>query len=372
MRFRIHTDIFRKAIEATSHAASTSNLTPILENILIDAGGDRVTLTGNNLDMAIEYVITEWVEVESEGRFTLSSKFLTSYISLVQDTEVTVDFEGMGSISLTTQSGKTKFKGIEADKFPSIPALPESSPIILDAHELRGAIEKTIFSTADGSVRPMLAGIYMNAREDALIFASTDSFRLSDYTITPKNPIAHPPIIIPRRTAMELSRLITEDIKTIEIFTHESQMLVQIGAIRLTSRLLSGKFPDYTAFFPTEHQTRTTVLRTELINALKQVNLVARQNNYNIRIRSSAEGKIEIFTGDTEVGNSHRMLAATVEWQEDTIGINSDYLLAALSVIRDDYISFEYKNPLSPIVIRGVASENTAQEYRHLIMPLKI
>lgn len=59
MRFRIHTDIFRKAIEATSHAASTSNLTPILENILIDAGGDRVTLTGNNLDMAIEYVITE-------------------------------------------------------------------------------------------------------------------------------------------------------------------------------------------------------------------------------------------------------------------------------------------------------------------------
>jgi len=93
MRFRIQTDIFRKAIDATSHATSTSNLTPILENILIDAGYKRLVLTGNNLDMAIEYVITEGIDIEAEGRFTLSSKFLTSYISLVQDQDIVVELE---------------------------------------------------------------------------------------------------------------------------------------------------------------------------------------------------------------------------------------------------------------------------------------
>lgn len=63
----------------------------------------------------------------------------------------------------------------------------------------------------------------------------------------------------------------------------------------------------------------------------------------------------------------------TVEGQEETIGINSKYLLDVLSVIKDDYVSFEYKNPLSPVVVRGVGSENQDQQnYQHLIMPLKI
>ena len=76
MRFRIQTDIFRKAIETAAHAAGSNNLTPILENILIDAGYKKVILTGNNLEMAIEYIIEEGVDVEVEGKFTISSKVL--------------------------------------------------------------------------------------------------------------------------------------------------------------------------------------------------------------------------------------------------------------------------------------------------------
>lgn len=373
MRFRIQTDILKKAIEATSHATSTSNLTPILENILIDAGYKRLVLTGNNLDMAIEYSITEGVDIEAEGRFTLSSRFLSSYISLVQDTEITLSLDKNGSIVLETSSGSTKIKGIDAEKFPTIPVIPSVTPIKIDARELRTAIDKTLFSTADGNVRPMLAGIYMRSEWDELIFASTDSFRLSDFHIKPKHAVEHVPIIIPARTAMELARLITDDIEDIEIYTHESQMLVQIWPSRLTSRLLSGKFPDYSGFFPKEFQTKTTVLRNDLINALKQVNLVARQNNYNTRIRSLHDGHIDIFTGDTEIGASTRTVSATVEWQEDTIGINSEYLLAALTVIKEDYVSFEYKNPLSPLVLSWVAGDKKeTQMYRHLIMPLKI
>ncbi len=110
MRFRIQTDIFRRAIEATGHATSTNNLTPILENILIDAQFKRLVLTGNNLDMAIEYIVEKGVEVELEGRFTLSSKFLMSYIALVQDSEVTVELEKGGSLMFKTKSGETKFK----------------------------------------------------------------------------------------------------------------------------------------------------------------------------------------------------------------------------------------------------------------------
>ncbi len=314
MRFRIQTDIFKKAIDAASRAASTSNLTPILENLLIDAGYDRLTVTGNNLEMSIEYNITEGITIESEGRFTVEAKLLSGYISLVQDTEITVDQESAGTITLITNSGRTKFHGMDANKFPSIPMIHKNEPILIDAEEFRSAIDKTLFSAADSGVRPMLAGIYMNASEEKLTFASTDSFRLSDYVFTPKNPTIHAPIIIPKKTASELSHLAnSEDIKTVEIYTLDSQMLVQIGAVTMTSRLLAGKFPDYAAFFPKEFQTKSTVLRSELINAIKQVDLVAKKNNHNIRIRSLTEGKIEIFTGDTEHGTSNRSVAATTE-----------------------------------------------------------
>jgi DNA polymerase-3 subunit beta len=372
MRFRIQTDVFRKAIETTSHATSTSNLTPILENILIEAGYKKVTLTGNNLDMAIEYIVESGVDVEVEWRYTISSKFLTSYIALIQDSEVLVSLEKGGSIAFVTASSETKFKGTSPDKFPTIPTIPSGSRVSLGAKDIKTAIEKTLFSTADGSVRPMLAGIYIRSIGNELIFASTDSFRLSEFRIMGTEPVALTPIIIPEKAANELSRLLTDDIKTVEICTHESQLLATIGAVRLTSRLLSGKFPDYESFFPTEFRSKSVVLRSEFSNALKQANLVARQNNYNTRIRSKHEWKVEVSTGDTEIGASLASLSGSVEWQEDIIGVNSEYLLQVLSVIRDDYVSFEYKNPLSPIVIKWVAISDTKQSYRHLIMPLKI
>jgi DNA polymerase III subunit beta len=204
MRFRIQTDIFRRAIEATGHATSTNNLTPILENILIDAQFKRLVLTGNNLDMAIEYIVEKGVEVEAEGRWTISSKFLMSYIALVQDSEVTVELEKGGSLMFRTKSGETKFKGISGDKFPSIPPIPTLTPIIVSGPEIKTAIEKTLFSTADGNLRPMLAGIYIRGVEGSLVFASTDSFRLSEFRVQSESTGFHTPIILPEKTANEL------------------------------------------------------------------------------------------------------------------------------------------------------------------------
>lgn len=135
----------------------------------------------------------------------------------------------------------------------------------------------------------MLAGIYTRAKDGKLIMASTDSFRLSEFTLDTGSDLSQTPIIIPEKAAAELARIISEDSKNIELYTHESQLLVVLGSVRLTSRLLSGKFPDYENFFPTEFKTKSTVLRSELSNALKQANLVARQNNYNTRIRSKHE-----------------------------------------------------------------------------------
>lgn len=374
MRFRIETDIFRKAIDAASHATGSNNLTPILENILIEAGYKRLVLTGNNLEMAIEYIIEDNVDVEVEGKFTISSKFLTSYIALVQDKEVTVELEKGGSLLFSTKSSQTKFKGTSAEKFPIIPTLVRENPLVIPSKDIKTAIEKTLFSTADGNIRPVLAGIYLKTTAESLIFASTDSFRLSEFSVKLSgNTISQPAIIIPKKTASEIAKMVSDEAnETVELYFHENQLLAVCGKIRLSSRLLSGKFPDYDSFFPREFITKSIVLKSEFVTSLRQANLVAKENNYNTRIRSRHEGIIEISTGDTEVGASSISLSGSTEGQEDIIGINAQYLLEVLGVMREDYVSFEYKSALSPIVIKGVPAEDGKYSYRHLIMPLKI
>ena len=373
MRFRIDTDIFRKAIDTASHAAGANNLTPILENILIDAGYKRLVLTGNNLEMAIEYIVEDTVDVQVEGRFTISSKFLVSYIALVQDKEVTVELEKWGSLRFKTASSETKFKGTSAEKFPVIPNLVPETPLRIESRDLKTAIEKTLFSTADGAVRPVLAGIYMKPTKEKLIFASTDSFRLSEFTVSTSGTDGTP-VIIPKKTAAELARIVSDDEEKmpIELYFHENQLLAIRGNVRLTSRLLSGKFPDYDAFFPKEWATKSVILRSDFQSSLRQASLVARENNYNTRIRSKHEGIVEISTGDTEVGASNISVSGSVEWQEDIVGMNAQYLLETLGVMREDYVSMEYKSALSPIIITGFPKDEGKYSYRHLIMPLKI
>ncbi len=372
MRFSIDIQTLKAAIEVTSHATTNSNLTPILENILIDVQYKKVILTGNNLEMAIEYTIEKDIDIESEGKFTISSKFLTSFMALQQWKRIKIELETGNSLKFTTDSWETRFKWVSAEKYPVIPRFTGNTPLRIRWKDIRVAIEKTILSTAEGNIRPMLAGIYIRTQKDTIVFASTDSFRLSEFRILWHESIENTGIIIPEKTAIELARIIEDNNSYVELYIHENQLMVAYESIKLSSRLLSGRFPDYEWFFPKKYNTKWVILRTDLMNATKQINLVARENNYNTRFRFDLNGKLELSTGDTEIWASTAHLATSVEWQEGTIGLNSQYLLEVLSVIKEDYVSIDFETPLSPIVIKWVPEETKEYGYRHLIMPLKI
>lgn len=314
MHFLLNTKILKEGIEVVNHAtAAGNNITPILENILISTQFKRIVLTANNLEIAIEYVINEGLNIKSEGSFTVSSKFLSSYVGLLPDDEVELEALPNTSLSFKTPTSETKIKGIEASKFPLIPTFKEEFSFTLDAAELKKAIEKTLFSTAEGNIRPTLAGIYLSLSDNQVIFASTDSFRLSEYKMKHGFNVAKPlSIIIPSKTALELSRILPES-GPVELFLNENQLLVVFGNIKLFSRLLNGHFPDYRSFFPKGYSTKGVIMRSDLITALKRINLISRENNYNTRMHFSADNGLELSTGDTEIGAGRVVVPASIE-----------------------------------------------------------
>lgn len=372
MKFTIDTQSLKTAIDMVGHASTSSNASPILENILIDVQKDKVVFIANNTELAIEQSVNSKVEIESEGAFTISNRFISSYAGLQNSDKVTIEHISNGSLRFTTATSKTEVKGLEAKKFPPLPVFTTGQPFKMNSSELKKALNHTMFSISGAEIRPSLAGICLSLVGDTVSFISTDSLRLSVYSVksaeTSEKSIA---ITIPAKTAMELSRILPEDVE-VELFFSDKQLRVMFGDVRIYSQLLQGKFPDHENFFPKKFSTKATILKKELITALKQSNLVCLKDKHKTRIIFDHEKGIEIAVEDAEVGTGSIQVVATVEGENTKVGINSTFLLEVLGVIRDDYVSVEFESPTSPIVVKGVTGGKSDDVYRHICMPIRL
>lgn len=376
MKFEIATKALQKWLSTVSHATAGITTTPILENILIKVNFKSIILTANNLEMAIEYMIEDDVKILSEGAFSVPSKLFGSYIGLIQDDIVSIEMSGSDAIEIKSESGKTKIKGISADDFPVIPSIKQETSLSLKGQVVRKSIEKTLFSSAEGNIRPTLAWLFVNIVDSQAVFASTDSFRLTEYKTTLDMPSQHNfSQIIPSKTCNEIKNILTDD-DNVTIISWENQIAFFFGNVKLYSRLLNGKFPDYTNFFPSTHTTLGVINRVDLMQALRKINLISKENNYSIKMSFSAESGILLETSETQIGEGEVRLVGSVEWEDAVIGINSTYFLEALGVIETTHISLQFESALAPILLLPVkdewAKKELAWEFRHIIMPLKI
>lgn len=376
MKFNISTEQLKKWLDIVNHATASISTTPILENILLKVNSNNIVLTSNNLEMAIEYIISEDIEIEKEGAFCLPSKLFTNYINLVQDDDISIELLSDESIKINTGTWKLKIKWFDASEFPLIPTIREEVSLDLSGKIIKKSIDKTLFSSAEWNIRPTLAGLYVNIKNNEVIFASTDSFRLSEYkTALSENVETDFSQIIPGKTCNQIKSILSDN-EEVKVVSWDNQVAFLTWNIKVYSRLLNGKFPDYTTFFPNTYSTKAEVNRMDLIGALKKINLVSRENNYSIKMSLSGSRWIELETSETQIWESDVTLVWAVEWDDNIVWINSVYFLEVLGVIETSHISISFENPLSPIMISPVAdpekADNSNNQFKHIIMPLKI
>lgn len=375
MRFIIDTFKLKEGLDVVNFATASSSTTPILENILIKANYKSLVLTSNNLEMAIEHSIEEWVEIEVEWSYCIPSKIFTSYISLLNEDRVSIELNSSSEIVVKTLSSEIKIKWTPAWEFPLIPSIKEVNNFEIESKTFKTSIEKTLFSAAEWNIRPNLAWIFMSISEWNLTMASTDSFRLTQY----KTPLISKEgtfgQILPWKTASVLSKLINSQ-ENIIITSEETQIVFSFWNTKVFSRLLNWKFPDYKGFFPKTYNTKVVADKYDLMTSLRKISLFSRETNYSIRMNLSAEMWIEIETSQTQIWEWRVSMNWAVEWEDAVIWINSEYLLEALWVIEPSHISISFESPLAPIMIQWIYDEeeekNKKGDFNHIIMPLKI
>ena len=375
MRFQIATKTLKNALDIVNHAVSSISTTPILESILIKVNFNNIILTSNNLEMAIEHVINENIKIDLEWAFCVPSKIFTNYISLLWDDDINIELLLDNSIELKTESWNIKIKWNEASDFPLIPNVKENTSFLLNSSVIKKSIEKTLFSRAEWNIRPTLAWIYISLEWNKAKFATTDSFRMSEYKISLDNNFtSNFSQVLPSRTAFELKNIL-DDNRKVNVIVWDNQIVFLFENTKFYSRLLNGKFPDYEWFFPNSYTTKTIINRIDLVQALKKVNLISKENNYSIKISFSIEDWILIETSQTQLWEWKISLVWSIEWEDNIIWLNSEYFLECLWVIETTHVNISFETPLSPILISPVNDEvnkKSNSSFRHIIMPLKI
>ncbi|PIR55074.1 DNA polymerase III subunit beta [Candidatus Peregrinibacteria bacterium CG10_big_fil_rev_8_21_14_0_10_36_19] len=356
------------ALNIVNKAISPNNTLPVLNNILIKAEGKRLYFSSTNLEIAISCSIE--ADVRNEGSITVPAKLITNYISLVTDEKVEISVVEGGNLSINSSTSHTKVKCISADEFPLIPKIEKDQEFIVKTEDLHKAIDETVFAASVNTSRPVLSGVFITSKPDGLKLVATDSYRLAERGLSlVKASSTEVSCIVPARTMIEVSKIITKlNEKEVMVNISKNQILFSAGDVEVISRLIDGKFPDYEKIIPKEHKTKFEVSVEDLSLVLKRVSLFARENNNSVKLDVSSDGKLEVSSDETKVGEEKAEVLIKIDGENNKISLNSQYLLDVLNYVDDEKITFSINDKVSPALIKPLKRE----DYSYIIMPLKV
>lgn len=358
------------ALGVVSLAVSPSTTLPVLNNILIKAADKKLFFSATNLEIAISYSVP--ADIKNEGAITVPAKLITNYISFLEDDEVEMKLEDGMTLAVKSKTSQTKIKGISPDEFPLIPKIETEKETTLEvaAKDLAETIDYTVFSASVAGMRPILAGVYLKAEKDTLKAVATDSFRLAEKkTKLSKKTEKSAECVVPVRTMLELGRILGAGYKneTVAIHISKNQILFTLNGVELISRLIEGKYPDYEKIIPKATRTKIEVDVGHLVMATKRVSLFAKENNNSIKLTATNNGKLQIATDETRIGEEKAEVDIKIQGENNKVALNSQYLLDVLARLKEK-VNIEMDEKLTPVVIKPEKKE----DYLYIIMPLKV
>ncbi|MFH0853497.1 MAG: DNA polymerase III subunit beta [bacterium] len=364
MKFSCTQENLHQGLEIVSRASGKNAALPILSNILISAESTSVRLTATNLEIGISCLVRG--KVESEGAYTVQSRLLNEFVSLLPGDRIDVGTENE-SLKLKTDQTQTTIKGLPAEEFPLIPKIEKINPIKIDPTELKRAISQVIFAAAQDNTRPEINGVYLEIKDKELIMAATDSYRLSEKKIALENTKEPKKAIIPTRALQELLRILDNEAGQTILYITENQLLACIGDIELVSRLIEGQYPDYSQIIPQEAKTTATLPVAELTRIIKAASLFCKTGINDINIKLEPGKRITINTANTQVGEHATGLEGDIVGQPSACVFNYRYLLDGLGSIETEDVILEITDSESP----GLLKPTNKQPHQYLIMPIR-
>lgn len=373
MKISVLQESLSKGLSTVTKAVDNKPNLPVLQNVLLEAEGSRLRLAATNLQMSI----TMWIgaKVDEGGTITLPAKTFADLVNNLSPERVDLNLDvATHTVHVHCGSTNSNIKGIDADEFPPI-THGEDAELSIDAKKLQEMINQTAFAAAKDDTRPILQGVYTEIDGEKITMAAADGYRLAVRNGVLERPAAEPvKMVIPAKTLMEVSRIIDENDEFVAISLPNQRDIVtfHLENVDVSSQLLDGRFPDFSAIIPQRYITSTTMYTDDLLRACKRALIFARDNASSGRLyvkppaSANDVGEVQIVGKSAERGDLDGMVDASVEGEPLDISFNIEYLIEVLRVVNEERVVFQSNGPENP----GVLRPEDRDDFVHVIMPM--
>ncbi len=360
-----------KELTATQGVVERKTTIPILSNYLFEAADDRLTLTATDLDLSLR--TSCGTKVKKEGSCTIPARKLYDYVKLLPEGDISIKLLENHWISIRCGRSNTKMVGMARANFPTLPVFPTAGTVKIPAKVLRAMIGKTIFAIANEESRYTLNGALMVLKPESITMVATDGHRLA-HVERPGEKFegisGEMKTLVPKKAMNELRILLdATDSDHVEFAKDDSTLFFRIGQRLLTSRQLTGQFPNYEAVLPKDNNKSITVKSADFSAAIQRVAQFADERSGAIRMKLE-KNELKISSSSTETGESEDSLETNYDGDLVTMGFNSAYLLDFLKASGSDQVRLEFKDSQSAGLLRPEEGED--YKYRYIVMPMRI
>src|SRR5215471_6414658 len=365
MKFSATRETILKPLQTVVGVVERRQTMPILSNVLlaVEEGRLRVTAT----DLEVEMVAEAEVEAESGGEVTVPGRKLHEICRALPD-GAKVDIALAGE-RLTVKAGRSRFtlSTLRAADFPTVEEIAAKQTLKVAQKDLRGLIEKTHFSMAQQDVRYYLNGLLLETERKKLRAVATDGHRLALSEIELDAAAARDEqVIVPRKGILELNRLLDGE-SDVTISLGANHIRVQIDGVRLTSKLIDGRFPEYARVIPNQPRNVITANQTLLREALQRTAILSNEKYRGVRLELSAN-TVVLQANNPEQEEAVETLEVEYSGEAMEIGFNVNYLLDALAAVDSEQVELGVTDTNSSCLIREPGVERT----KFVVMPMRL
>ncbi len=338
----------------------------ILSNVLLERGADTLSFLAT--DIEIQITAKSALAAADARPVTVGARKLLDILrALPEGAEVTLQQQDK---RLLVKAGKSRFslQTLPAEDFPRL-AKPsgEVARFALSQKALRRLLGLVQYAMAQQDIRYYLNGLLMLVEERQLKLVATDGHRLAYAALKLEADLPRQEVIVPRKTVLELAKLLADSDDSVNIELSATQAAFSFGSVELVSKLVDGKFPDYTRVVPAQHKNVLRVDREALRQALQRAAILSNEKFRGVRW-VLADGSLKIVSSNAEQEEANEELEVDYKGDALDIGFNVNYLLDVLNNVAGAALECAFGDSSSSALVT-FASE---KDFKYVVMPMRI
>lgn len=338
---------------------------PVLGAVVIEAGDDGVLIKATNLDLGVELSVPG--KAEKKGSVAVSGAVLGNFLSAAGD-EHLIKLESVNeNLAITSDKHSTVLNSLPTADFPTIPRVTDGETFEISASVWVSMLKSVVYSASISEMKPEIASVYVYGDGKSLVAVATDSFRLAEKKIEVSGGgQISGSMLIPFRNTLEIIRVLDGIADDLTVQFNKNQVSFTSPGVYLTSRLVSGVFPNYRQIVPSAKKTSIVVTKRDFGNALKLAQVFSDKFN-QVQLKVMPGDKLfEVCSKNTGTGENITKVDSTLEGEDVAMSFNAKYILDCFQSIPEDSFSIEFNGAGRPMVIRGLGNGS----FLYLVMPM--